>query len=97
MEDAYRLADDARVRSAWDDALERGGEMLVLAGNDVSLLSPVATEAVLAARQGITVASLGDHLVREFGEPADGDIGAMVRVLIDALIGRGVLSVEAGP
>ncbi|WP_062466002.1 hypothetical protein [Demequina maris] len=95
MSDAYRLAGDAVVRSHWDDALERGGEMLVLAGNAVTLLSPVAAEAVLAARSGVTVGELESHLLEEFGEPKGRDSASMVRDLVSTLIGRGVLSVES--
>ncbi|WP_062521695.1 hypothetical protein [Demequina silvatica] len=93
--DPYRLPDDAVVRSAWDDALERGGEMLVLAGNDVTLLSPVATEAVLASRRGITVADLGRRLVLEFGEPGAVDPSDMARDIITVLVSRGVMTVDS--
>ncbi|WP_062530191.1 hypothetical protein [Demequina rhizosphaerae] len=97
MSGAVRLQDDAVVRSQFDDALERDGEMLVLVGNDVSLLSAVAAEVVRAARRGISVGALKRHLLGEFGEPADGDAGVAVRELVAALTGRGVLRVEAGP
>ncbi|WP_156155934.1 hypothetical protein [Demequina phytophila] len=93
--DPYRLPDEAVVRSAWDDALERGGEMLVLAGNDVTLLSPVATEAVLAARRGIAVGELSRRLVVEFGEPEGIDAGDMARDIITVLVSRGVMTVDA--
>jgi len=95
--EARPLADDAVVRSRWDDALERDGEMLVLAGNDVSLLSPLAAEAALAARRGLTVAALATHLEREFGAPPDRDRGEAVREVIAALMSRGVMTVEASP
>ncbi|WP_062311214.1 hypothetical protein [Demequina rhizosphaerae] len=94
MSHDYRLADDSVVRSHWDDALERGGEMLVLAGNDVTLLSPIAAEAALAARGGITVGDLERHLLAEFGAPDEGDTESAVRALVDTLVGRGVMSVE---
>ncbi|MDN4475434.1 hypothetical protein QQX09_06155 [Demequina sp. SYSU T00192] len=95
MSDAYRLRDDAVVRSSWDDALERGGEMLVLAGNDVTLLSPLAAEAVLAARHGITVVALAERLVCAFGEPEGGDAGDMAREVVLALVPRGVMTLES--
>ncbi len=90
----YDLVDDAVVVSGWDDALERDGEMLVLAGNDVTLLAPLATEAVLAARDGITIGALGEQLFRVFGMPEGIDSGAALRELVASLIARGVMHVE---
>ncbi|WP_062527371.1 hypothetical protein [Demequina rhizosphaerae] len=95
MSGAYGLPDDAVVRSSWDDALERGGEMLVLAGNDVTLLSPVATEAALAARDGISVGDLRRHLLDEFGAPPEGEVDVLVQGLVDTLIARGVFRIES--
>ncbi|WP_062304523.1 hypothetical protein [Demequina subtropica] len=92
--EAAALADDARVRSVWDDAIERDGQMLVLAGNEVSLLSPVATELVLAARDGISVAALGAHLAEVFGAPPGQDPGAAVRDFLAALLQRGVIALD---
>ncbi|WP_156158984.1 PqqD family protein [Demequina gelatinilytica] len=88
------LMDDARVRSVWDDAIERDGQMLVLAGNEVSLLSPVATELVRAAREDITVAELGEHLAEVFGAPPGQDPAAAVREFLAALLQRGVIEVD---
>ncbi len=88
------LGDAVRVRSVWDDAIERDGEMLVLAGNEVSLLSPVATELVLAARDGISVAGLRDHLLEVFGSPEADDGDARVREMVAALMARGVIVVD---
>lgn len=90
----YDMEDDAVVTSSWDDALERDGQMLVLCGNDVSLLSPVATEAALVAREGVTVAALERMLTREFGMPDGASPGEVTRQIIAALISRGVMTLQ---
>lgn len=90
----YDLEDDAVVVSRWDDALERDGEMLVLAGNDVTLLAPLATEAVLSARDGIAVGELREQLFRVFGVPDGVDTVLAVRELVASLIARGVMRLE---
>ncbi|MFP5358918.1 MAG: hypothetical protein ACLGHM_00220 [Actinomycetes bacterium] len=92
----YDIPDDARVTSGWDDAIERDGEMLVLCGNDVSLLSVIATEAALAARRGITVSDLAERLVEEFGHPEGRDPGSLVRQIVAALVSRGVMTLDRG-
>ncbi|WP_062387850.1 hypothetical protein [Demequina iriomotensis] len=91
---ATELPGGARVRSVWDDAIERDGQMLVLAGNEVSLLSPVATALVHAARDGITLDALGARLVEDFGAPEGRDPGEVLREFVTALVQRGVIVIE---
>ncbi|WP_042213596.1 hypothetical protein [Demequina mangrovi] len=88
------LGADDRVRSVWDDVIERDGQMLVLSGNEVSLLSIVATEIARAAHDGITLEALADHLVEVFGPPQHTDGVDAVREIIDVLMQRGVMVIE---
>ncbi len=90
----FEIADDAVVRSAWDDALERDGELLVLCGTDVTLLSPLACEAAIVARHGITVGELAERLRAAFGDPAGGTLAGAVRELVATLLACGVMTVD---
>lgn len=60
------------VRTTVEDILERDGQAVVLVDSQVMLLSHLAAQAALAARGGLTVAQLCDHLVAAFGPPPDG-------------------------
>ncbi|MDN4490643.1 hypothetical protein QQX13_07340 [Demequina sp. SYSU T00068] len=88
------IPDDALVTAAWDDVLERDGQVLVLAGNDVTLLSPLASAAALACRQGISVARLTAVLEERFGVPDGGDSSSAVREVVAALQERGIVSIS---
>ena len=88
------VADSAVVRACWDDVLERDGQLLVLVGNDVMLLSPLASAAALACEHGITVAALAEALVAQFGTPPDVDQAHAVRELLATLLGRRVLGID---
>ncbi|WP_286214854.1 hypothetical protein [Demequina sediminis] len=82
------------MSAAWDDLLERDGQVLVLVGNDVTLLSPLASEAALyCTGDGVTVAALTSYLEGVFGAPPSGDPGAAVREVLAALQERAVLSI----
>ncbi len=61
-----------KVRTAVDDILERDGQAVVLVDSQVMLLSHLAAQVALTAREGLTVAQLCDHLVAVFGLPPDG-------------------------
>lgn len=88
------IADSARITAAWDDLLERDGQALVLAGNDVTLLSPLASAAVqFCAEGGVTVAELAAYLVAEFGVPSGFDPAQAVRDVLIALQERGVVTI----
>ena len=88
------IADDAVVRISWDDALERDGQVLALCGNEVTLMSELASAAVLfCGERGATIAAVVDHLEATFGAPEHGDSGAAVRELLVSLQERGVVSI----
>lgn len=88
------IADTAVVSAAWDDLLERDGQVLVLTGTQVTLLSPLASAAVLhCADGGVTVRALTAHLEQLFGSPPGGDLDAAVRELLGTLQLRAVVSI----
>ncbi|MDN4472013.1 hypothetical protein [Demequina zhanjiangensis] len=85
------LAEDAVVVAVHEDAVERDGEMLVLVGSEVVLLSAVATALVGHAHEPADVSTLATLLVEEFGAPPSGDPFAAVCTLAGELVARGVL------
>ncbi|WP_084075204.1 hypothetical protein [Demequina sp. NBRC 110052] len=82
------------ISTCYDDALARDGELLVLAGDEVVLLSPLASELVWSARHGATLAETVAHLMSTFGAPEGADPEAMVRDLVIELAARGVLELR---
>lgn len=90
-------AEDTAVVTAYlDDALERDGEMLVLRGNELTLLSPVAATTMALSRDGaLTVAELTRALMAVFGAPDDGDSDVAVRQILRSLADRGLVKVES--
>lgn len=91
---ASDLTSSTIISTCYDDALERDGELLVLAGDEVVLLSPLASELVWSARHGATLAETAAHLMNTFGAPEGADPGEMVRGLVNELVARGVLELR---
>ncbi|MDN4477448.1 hypothetical protein QQX10_08480 [Demequina sp. SYSU T00039] len=88
------IPDDALVTATWDDLIERDGQALALSGNDVSLLSELATAAVLFCAEGdATVSAIAAHLEELFGAPEGADTSAAVREVLTTLQNRGVVSI----
>ncbi|MDE0573659.1 hypothetical protein ON058_09560 [Demequina sp. B12] len=90
------LPADAVVTSRADDFLERDGEMLVLAGSHVYLLSPVAAEAMRVAWGGVPVAELQVALVEVFGKPSTGNIHEVLMAILAPLVDQGLMVHSSG-
>jgi hypothetical protein len=88
---------EARVVSVVDSALERDGELLVLRGNDLALLSPVASAVVMLARAtgdgGVAVDYLATTLFEQFGRPVGVDPNVAVRQVLAELSDRGFVEI----
>lgn len=90
----YALHPQTVLTSQWDDAISRDGQLLVLVGSDVTLLSPLAAFAVAKARGGVTVEALGELLREEFGVPEDRPLADALGEVVATLIARGVVRAE---
>ncbi len=92
------LGPDAVVAAAYDDALSRDGELLVLVRAEVVLLSELASALVGYAGDGSTVSTLAARLTDEFGVPEGVNVVETVGTLAAELVERGVLrNVEKTP
>ncbi|WP_144018879.1 hypothetical protein [Demequina sp. NBRC 110056] len=86
------LDDGARLRSEVDDFIERDGQLLVLKGNDLTLLSHVASAAVLATMdEEQTVVSLAEILIDLYGVPEGVDPAIAIRQIVAVLVERGIV------
>lgn len=89
------IEDDAIVVATVDDALVRDGQMLVLVGSEVMLLSQVSSEIVRVSASGVTVTELSDHLLAVFGEPPAGNSAPeQTRIMVTRLSEAGVVHVS---
>lgn len=89
--DATPLTGDSMVIATVDDALERDGQMLVLAGTHVLLLSALGAAVVTAAATPISLDALAARLVELFGTPPDGDAMTVTLDTVAQLLERAVL------
>jgi hypothetical protein len=88
------MEDSAIVVATVDDALVRDGQMLVLVGSEVMLLSPVSSEIVRVSASGVTVEELGEHLFAMFGPPPQGNsVADQTRIMLGRLSEAGVVHV----
>jgi hypothetical protein len=75
-----------------DDRVDRGGEAVVLVGDQVVRLSALATALLDAATDWCDEEELVRALVARFGEPSDGpDAQELTRRAVDDLESRGLL------
>ncbi|MFV0633672.1 hypothetical protein [Demequina sp.] len=92
------FASNALVRAVADDALERDGEVLVLHGSDLTLLSSIAGAVVLETlHEPRTVAQLTVRLFDQFGLPEGVEPGEAVRQVLGALVDRRIVEVSPAP
>ncbi|GAA5147472.1 hypothetical protein GCM10023340_19970 [Nocardioides marinquilinus] len=84
------------ARSAWTDWYVDGDDSAVFVDDQVLVLSPLATRLLHHVDGEVTVASLADALVREFGAPAGGDATAATEAVVGELTASGVLVEVAG-
>ncbi|MEJ3404868.1 hypothetical protein WDJ51_08990 [Rathayibacter sp. YIM 133350] len=81
-------------RMPWVDAVEREGELLVLIGERVLLLSTLARAIVEATDAWTPVGEIVAMLEAEFGVPDGVDPDAVARAAIDALAADGVVALR---
>lgn len=84
------------VRRTPADALEVGGESLVLLGDRVVRLSPIATAVFGLTATARTVVELAVALEERFGAPADGETVDAAAVVVEELVAVGALEEVAG-
>ncbi|GIG53766.1 hypothetical protein [Demequina activiva] len=93
--DPVDAKDTDRVIAHVDSVLERDGEMLVLRGSDLTLLSPLASALVATVRaREYSVGQLAARLSAQFGRPEGMDPGVAVRQVLGALQERGLIEVR---
>lgn len=85
---------DSVVVAAHDDAVERDGEMLVLVGTELALLSSVAAALVREAAEPKSIDQLGAVLVAEYGVPAGDTPTTAVLRIAEELLGRGIIELH---
>ena len=74
------------------DRVDSDGESLVLVGNTVVRLSPLATRLLDHCEDWTEVRVLAERLVGELGPPPDGmDVREAVEYTVDALAGQGLV------
>lgn len=76
------------------DHLAGSGGVLLLYPERFFRLGPLGRVIVDESTGGTTQAKLEQALIREFGEPEDGDVSMRVRQAVNDLIEQGVLRAE---
>lgn len=80
-----------------DQVVDSDGRSVVLVGQDVSVISALATAALRLAEDPITANDLGRRLADLFGEPAHGSVAEATGIVVASLLARGLLAeVTAG-
>ncbi|WP_062071337.1 hypothetical protein [Demequina sediminicola] len=92
---AVGIADDSQLTSHADDFLVRDGQMLVLRGYDLYLLSQVAAESMSAAWEGIGYSALRTRLLEIFGEPLGVSVDVQLQRILEPLLLEGLMTVDA--
>lgn len=76
------------------DALERDGELVVMADDRVILLSELASCALTLAETSHDLSSLAAELVARFGPPPHGDEISAARSVLEELASHGLVTLE---
>jgi len=81
-------------RGSITDAVTRDGETVVMVGDQVMLLSPLASAALARIDGDTDVAVVGAALVEMFGAPPDGDPISMTLSVLQDLSAAGVVKLD---
>ena len=86
------------VRSDWIDQYIDGAEAAVMVGNQVVVLSELATALVVEVGEcGASLGSVQAALTSAFGEPAIGDAVTAIDSVVSELVSLGLLKVIGHP
>lgn len=78
------------------DSVTRDGETVVMVGDQVMLLSPMASAAWRLLADPLSVEELSERLAAEFGPPPEGSERAATATLLDGLVCVGLVEFGDG-
>jgi hypothetical protein len=76
------------------DSVTRDGETVVMSGDRVILLSPMASAALALLTEPLDVSEVASALVRQFGEAPGIDVGEATRQLLEGLADAELVRLE---